>query len=43
MDSGGPYVYKSMVKTMNKFNLPAQEQSEVMAMLGGMKGDIANH
>ncbi len=33
---------ESVVKTMNKFNVPAQEQSEVMAMLGGMKGDIVN-
>jgi hemoglobin len=33
---------ENAVKTMNKFNVPAQEQSEVMAMLGGMKGDIVN-
>lgn len=33
---------ESVVKTMNKFNVPAQEQSEVMGMLGGMKGDIVN-
>lgn len=33
---------ENVVKTMNKFNVPAQEQSEVLAMLGSMKGDIIN-
>jgi hypothetical protein len=33
---------ENVVKTMNKFNVPAPEQGEVMAMLGGMKGDIVN-
>ena len=33
---------ENVIKTMNKFNVPAQEQGEVMALLGGMKGDIIN-
>lgn len=33
---------ENVVKTMNKFNVPAREQGEVMGMLGGMKGDIVN-
>ncbi len=33
---------ENVVKTLNKFNVPAQEQNEVMAMLGGMQGDIVN-
>lgn len=33
---------ENAVKAMNKFNVPAQEQSEVMAMLGGLKGDVVN-
>lgn len=33
---------ENVVKTMNKFNVPAQEQGEVMAMLGSMKGDVVN-
>lgn len=33
---------ENVVKTMNKFNVPAREQGEVMGLLGGMKGDIVN-
>ncbi len=33
---------ENVVKTLNKFNVPAPEQGEVMALLGGMKGDIVN-
>lgn len=33
---------ENVVKTLSKFNVPAQEQSEVMGMLGSMKGDIVN-
>ena len=33
---------ENVVRTLNKFNVPAREQSEVMGMLGGMKGDIVN-
>jgi len=30
-------------KALNKFKVPAQEQSEVMNMLGSFKGDIVGH
>ena len=33
---------ENVVKTLTKFNVPAKEQGEVMAMLGSMKGDIVN-
>ena len=30
-------------KALNKFNVPAKEQAEVMGMLGSFKGDIVGH
>lgn len=29
-----------LTETLNKFNVPAKEQSEVMSAIGGLKGDI---
>lgn len=34
------YVVEDLQKTLNKFNVPAQEQGELMAILGPMRADI---
>lgn len=34
------YVVEDLQKTLNKFNVPAQEQGELLAILGPMRSDI---
>jgi hemoglobin len=34
---------EDLVKSLNKFNVPAKEQNDLLAILGPMKGDIVNH
>lgn len=34
---------EDIVITLNHFNVPQQEQDEVMGMLGGMKAQVINH
>ena len=43
--SGGQFnaLVEDMVKSLNKFNVPAKEQNDLLAILGPMKGDIVNH
>jgi len=33
---------EDLVKSLDKFKVPAQEKSELLSALGGMKGDIVN-
>lgn len=33
---------EDLVKSLDKFKVPAQEKSELLGALGGMKGDIVN-
>jgi hemoglobin len=33
---------EDLVKSLDKFKVPAQEKGELLAALGGMKGDIVN-
>ncbi|HET8575612.1 MAG TPA: group 1 truncated hemoglobin [Methylomirabilota bacterium] len=33
---------EDLVKSLDKFRVPAQEKSELLGALGGMKGDIVN-
>ena len=33
---------EDLVKSLDKFKVPAQEKGELLTALGGMKGDIVN-
>jgi len=34
---------EDLVKTLDKFKVPAQEKSDLLAVLGPMKGDVVGH
>lgn len=36
------WVAEDLVKSLNKFKVPAKEQNELLALLGAMKNDIVN-
>jgi len=36
------WVAEALVKSLNKFKVPAKEQNELVAILGSMKNDIVN-
>ena len=42
MDAEFGALVEDLVKSLDKFKVPAQEKSELLAALGGMKGDIVN-